>query len=79
MILSASKDTLLKVWDLSTQHCIETVVAHRAEVWSLDLNSDQSLLFTGSSEGELKAWAVDPQALSKGFMETESGEVSTLV
>ncbi|KAI9143590.1 WD40-repeat-containing domain protein [Paraphysoderma sedebokerense] len=36
-IISSSKDTLVKLWDLSTTHCVETLVAHRAEVWSMDL------------------------------------------
>lgn len=35
LIVSVSKDTLLKVWDVSTQHCMQTIVGHRAEIWSL--------------------------------------------
>lgn len=31
-LLSTSLDTLLKLWDLQTSHCIHTVVAHRAGV-----------------------------------------------
>jgi U3 small nucleolar RNA-associated protein 12 len=76
-LLTGSKDTFLKLWDLSTQHCIQTVVAHRMEVWTLDLDAEQQLLFTGSSEGELKAWKVDKDALAEGIKETSSGEVRT--
>jgi WD40 repeat protein len=65
----------LKLWDLSTQHCVQTVVAHRAEVWSLSLNSEQDLLLTGSNEGELKAWKIEPGALMDGIKESENGEV----
>jgi hypothetical protein len=36
-LLTSSKDTLVKLWDLPTQHCVETLVAHRSEVWSLDV------------------------------------------
>ncbi|KAI8839624.1 WD40-repeat-containing domain protein [Chytridium lagenaria] len=36
-LVSTSKDTLLKFWDLKTHHCVETVVAHRGEAWSLEL------------------------------------------
>lgn len=35
LVVSVSKDTLLKVWDVSTQHCMQTIVGHRAEIWSL--------------------------------------------
>lgn len=65
----------MKLWDLSTQHCVQTVVAHRAEVWSLGLNSEQDLLLTGSNEGELKAWKIEPGALMDGIKESENGEV----
>ena len=75
LLISSSKDTFLKLWDLSTQHCVQTVVAHRAEVWSLGLNSEQDLLLTGSNEGELKAWKIEPGALMDGIKESEKGEV----
>lgn len=74
-LLTTSKDTFMKLWDLSTQHCIQTLVAHRSEIWAMDLHYDQNLIFTGSGEGELKAWKIDQEALSHGLKETESGEV----
>ncbi|CAG8537832.1 10629_t:CDS:10 [Paraglomus brasilianum] len=66
-LLSSSKDTLLKVWDLSTQRCVETVVAHRTEIWDFDISSDQTLLVTGSSEPGLKIWRIDRELLDKGL------------
>ncbi|KAI1796288.1 WD40 repeat-like protein [Ganoderma leucocontextum] len=78
-LLSGSKDTFLKLWDLSTQHCIQTIVAHRSEVWTMDLNPEQELVFTGSGEGEMKAWKVDHEALAQGLRETESGEVTKFI
>jgi len=54
---------------------VQTIVAHRAEVWSLGLNPEQDLLLTGSNEGELKAWKIDSSALMDGIRESESGEV----
>ena len=74
-IITSSKDTFVKLWDLSTQHCIQTIVAHRAEVWTLDINPEQNLVFTGSSEGEMKIWKIDHEALQEGLKETLSGEV----
>lgn len=74
-LLTASKDTFLKLWHLSTQHCIQTLVAHRSEVWTMDINIEQELVFTGSGEGEMKAWKIDHRALAKGLGETDSGEV----
>ncbi|EMD40648.1 hypothetical protein CERSUDRAFT_130746 [Gelatoporia subvermispora B] len=78
-LLTSSKDTFLKLWDLSTQHCIQTIVAHRSEIWSLDLDTQHQLVFTGSGEGELKAWRLDHEALAEGLRETESGEVTKFI
>ncbi len=37
-LLTSSKDTLIKLWDLTTQHCVETLVAHNSEVWAMALS-----------------------------------------
>jgi len=57
------------------QHCIQTIVAHRSEIWTMDINATRDLIFTGSAEGELKAWRIDYGALAAGLQETETGEV----
>ncbi|KAJ7068170.1 quinon protein alcohol dehydrogenase-like superfamily [Mycena amicta] len=79
LLLSASKDTFLKLWDLATQHCVQTVVAHRSEIWTMDVDAQQSLVFTGSSEGELKAWKLDHEAFAEGLKETETGEIAKMI
>lgn len=70
-LLSTSKDGLLKLWDLSLQHCISTVVPGKGEVWSLavlkDPHSADSLVLTGGSEGEVKAWTLSGSVLSAGI------------
>ncbi len=78
-LVTISKDTFLKVWDLATQHCIQTVVAHRSDVWAMDVDPAQELLFTGSGEGEVKAWKINHETLLEGMKETENGEVSTIL
>lgn len=74
-LITSSKDTFMKLWDLSTQHCVQTVVAHRAEVWTLAIDAEQKLVFSGSTEGEMKAWRLDHDAMSAGLQENEKGEV----
>jgi len=76
LLLTSSKDTYMKLWDLTTQHCIQTVVAHRSETWSLAVDQDRKLIFTGGAEGELKAWRIDQEAMAEGLKETENGEVT---
>lgn len=93
-LISTAKDTYLKLWDLSTQHCVQTVVVGRGEVMSCDakeeLEEDDEpsaeaeevngrwLVITGTSDGEAKAWTLDRAALARGMKETSSGEVSFL-
>ncbi|CAG8442083.1 2687_t:CDS:10 [Ambispora gerdemannii] len=70
-ILSSSKDTLLKLWDLNTQHCVETVVAHRNEIWDFDVSRDETMLVTGSGDPELKVWKINHQVLANGILESD--------
>ena len=65
----------MKLWDITTQHCVQTLVAHPSGVWTLDVNPKKDLIFTGGGEGELKAWRIDHNALAEGIRESESGEV----
>ncbi|GFF40511.1 uncharacterized WD repeat-containing protein C3D6.12 [Aspergillus udagawae] len=63
-LLTTGKDSLIKVWDLATQHCIETHVAQsNGECWSLGLSPDQSGCITAGNDGELKVWSIDESAM----------------
>lgn len=63
-LISTGKDTLIKLWDLSTQHCIETHVAHHGECWAMAVSPDQRGCITAGNDGELKVWGIDTSALS---------------
>ena len=52
-LISCSKDGLVKVWDLATQHCSQTVTGYKAEVWSLDIDPSERRLVTGECLNEL--------------------------
>ena len=39
------------------------------------LDPEQNLVFTGSGEGEVKAWRIDHDAIAEGLKETDTGEV----
>ncbi|KND02726.1 uncharacterized protein SPPG_01809 [Spizellomyces punctatus DAOM BR117] len=64
-IVSCSKDSLIKFWDIGTKHCVETVIGHRGEVWALDVGQDERMLLTGAADGEVRVWTIDPDALSQ--------------
>ncbi|TKY84971.1 hypothetical protein EX895_006051 [Sporisorium graminicola] len=54
-LLSTSKDGLLKLWDLSLQHCVETVVHGSNEIWSLAVSQDVPLAMQVSTKGKQAA------------------------
>ena len=58
-LVSSSKDTFLKVWDLALQHCVQTVVGHRSEVWSFDLDEGSGRLVTGAGDNQLRMFRLD--------------------
>lgn len=43
----------------------------------MDVNIERNLIFTGSGEGEVKAWSMNTEAASQGLTESDSGEVRT--
>ncbi|ODO09357.1 hypothetical protein I350_02957 [Cryptococcus amylolentus CBS 6273] len=51
-LISTSKDTYMKVWDLSTQHCVQTVVVGRGEVTALALREEDDSPVIAQAEEE---------------------------
>jgi U3 small nucleolar RNA-associated protein 12 len=66
-LLSGSKDTLLKVWDMDQQRCVETIVGHRAEVWDFAVTPDETRLVTISSASDMKVWRLRAPESSQGI------------
>lgn len=63
-LISAGKDALLKLWDLSSQHCVETHISQsNGECSSLGVSANGEMCITGGNEGELRIWQIDSQAL----------------
>ncbi|OLY84024.1 WD repeat-containing protein 3 [Smittium mucronatum] len=60
-LITSSKDTLVKVWDLEYRHCVQTIVSHKSEVWSIAISPDHKTLITGSSESNLKVFKLNLQ------------------
>lgn len=73
LLLSSSKDTLLKIWDLSIEACIETDVTHSHEVISILQSND--LLFTTSMDKVIRVFELDIDAFT-GFVHVNPSGVS---
>ncbi|KAJ1493201.1 WD40-repeat-containing domain protein [Baffinella frigidus] len=61
-LVSASKDSLIKVWELEQQHCMQTLTGHRSEVWALTVDPASRRMISGGSDAELRVWAINPDA-----------------
>lgn len=81
-LISVSTDGSIKLWDLATQHCTETHIAHRKECYGLDSHEFGSRieLVTCGSGTEVKIWEVDltrPEGnriFERGTIKKQSGE-----
>ncbi len=56
LLISASWDKTLKVWDLATGHCLLTLKGHTAEVTACALLPDNRRLLSCSADNTLKIW-----------------------
>ena len=64
VILSVSKDALIKLWDLGSQHCIEThITQSNGECWSLGVSPRNDDCITAGNDGELRIWSIDLQGI----------------
>ncbi|XP_036333211.1 WD repeat-containing protein 3 [Rhagoletis pomonella] len=54
LVVSCSKDTQIKFWNLETQFCFKTIVDNRTEVWALALVGD--LMIAGCSESAMNVY-----------------------
>jgi U3 small nucleolar RNA-associated protein 12 len=80
LIISASKDATIKVWDVISQHCMETHIAQsNGECWAMSVTPDLSGCITAGNDGELKIWAIDPEVLAETCRGSNKSENSQLL
>lgn len=51
MFVTGSDDKSIKVWDLKSRQCVNTLNIHADTVWSLKFSPDGKYLISGSEEG----------------------------
>ena len=79
-LISTSKDALIKLWDIGSQHCIETHIAQsNGECWSMGVSADESGVITAGNDGELKIWSVDLDSLSEAALQLSDGSPKTFL
>lgn len=72
-LITTSKDALIKLWDLSSRHCIETHVAQtNGECWALGVSGDLSGCITAGNDGELQVWTIDAAGLAASAQQVDT-------
>ena len=74
-LVSCGKDGLVKVWDLDSQHCIQTIMVGTGEAWSLDVNSCHTRVAVGSNDAELRLYRIGPSSLLASDSDSKRDEV----
>ncbi|XP_017013412.2 WD repeat-containing protein 3 [Drosophila takahashii] len=59
IVVSCSKDTQIKFWNLETQFCFKTIVDNRTEVWALAFIGD--LMVAGAGESGMNVYRLRKQ------------------
>lgn len=72
IVVSCSKDTQIKFWNLETQFCFKTLVDNRTEVWALALVND--LMIAGCGESTMNVYRIKPRDPTQA--ESQSLEVA---
>ena len=57
--MSCSRDTTIKLWDLSSSFCLNTVKGHSDWVKGISVNGSGSLVASCSKDQTVMIWKVD--------------------
>jgi len=70
-LVSSSKDGTIRVWKIPktqfNEHecCVQTLLAHQAEVWSFDISMDGQYMVSGGRDIEIIVWRRDPDNIEE--------------
>ncbi|XP_049287389.1 WD repeat-containing protein 3 [Anopheles funestus] len=60
VVVSSSKDTQIKFWNIETQCCFKTIVDHRTEVWDIVLMRNDDFLVCATADTQLSVYKISP-------------------
>ncbi|PIA16239.1 WD40 repeat-like protein, partial [Coemansia reversa NRRL 1564] len=59
-MITGSLDSTMRVWDIDTGECLDTIFGHIEGIWSLEFDSLR--IVTGSNDGTVKVWDTSSHA-----------------
>ncbi|XP_053679771.1 WD repeat-containing protein 3 [Anopheles nili] len=81
VVVSSSRDTLVKFWNMETQSCFLTIVDHRTEVWGIALLRNDDFLVCSTAATQISVYKIAPiTEVNLGSAEyTQDGTSNTTV
>lgn len=58
VVISSSKDTRIKFWNIDTKSCFQTLVDHRTDIWGISMLRNSQYLVSGSAENALNVYTL---------------------
>lgn len=55
-LLSCASDGLVKVWNVKTEECLDTLDGHEERVWGLDCTQTGEQIISGGADGMIRFW-----------------------
>jgi WD40 repeat protein len=57
-LVSASADTTIKLWNLDTGQCLNTLTGHNSSIESIAITPDREMLVSASADTTIKLWSL---------------------
>ena len=77
-LFSGSDDNTIKVWDVATGACLQTLEGHARWVRSVCVSADGSRLFSGSRDNTIKVWNIPVSQVSSSSSSMSSASAAAL-
>ncbi|NJP08683.1 MAG: WD40 repeat domain-containing protein [Leptolyngbyaceae cyanobacterium RU_5_1] len=58
LLVSGSSDRTVKLWNVDTGECLQTLEGHTRRVWSVAFSPDGQILASGSEDETIRLWAI---------------------
>jgi U3 small nucleolar RNA-associated protein 13 len=55
-IVSTASDGIIKIWDIKSNECVNTIEGHTDKIWAMTLSKDESRLITAAADSEIHIW-----------------------
>jgi WD40 repeat protein len=68
----------IKIWDVSSGNCIQTINGGGGDIQSIDFSPDESRIVTGSTDKSIKIWNVSDGRLIQQFQILHSSYISSV-